>query len=108
MSYRNEHLFITVPKNEAGIHEYENWIEQSDNLEQFKIDPEEYSRLIKSGVIRVLEGTYKDLYIADGESNEISADQLKAVYKAINVVPGVFLSAIDKAIQYGTCVYLDF
>lgn len=46
--------------------------------------------------------------IAESESNIITADQLKAVYNAINVIPGVFMTAVDTAIKYGTCVYLDF
>lgn len=106
--YVNNHMWITVPKNQEGYEEYNIGIEHTENMDEFKLSPEEYHKLNKSGVFRILENKYNDLYIDDAESNMITADRLKAVYNAINVVPGVFLSAIDKAIQYGTCICLDF
>lgn len=101
-------MYITVPKNQKGYEEYDYGIEHTENMVEFTLPQEEFRQLQKSGVIRILEGTYKELYIAESESNIITADQLKAVYNAINVIPGVFMTAVDTAIKYGTCVYLDF
>ncbi len=106
--YVNNHMWITVPKNQKGYEEYDYGIQHTENMDEFKLSPDEYHNLYKAGVFRILENTYKELYIDDFESSTITADQLKAVYDAINVVPGVFIKAVDLAIRYGTCVYLDF
>ena len=106
--YVNNHMWITVPKNQKGYEEYDFGIEHTENMDEFKLSPEEYHKLLKAGVFRILENTYKELYIDDFESATITVEQLKAVYNAINVVEGDFLKAVDLAIKYGTCVYLDF
>ena len=106
--YVNNHMWITVPKNEKGYEEYNYGIEHTENMDEFKLTPEEYHELFKAGVFRILENTYKELYIDDFESSKITTDQLKAVYHSINGVKGVFLTAVDLAIKYGTCIYLDF
>ena len=106
--YVNTHMWITVPKNAKGYDEYNYGIEHTENMDEFKLSPEEYRKLSKAGVFNILEGTYQNLYIANFESSTITADQLKAVYDAINVVPGVFMEAVNLAIKYNTCVYLDF
>lgn len=106
--FENHWMHITIPKNKKGYEEYDLGIEHTENTKRFDLSPEEYQGLSKAGVFRILEGMYSDLYIDHFESNTITADQLKAVYKAINVIPGVFMTAVDMAIQYGTCVYLDF
>ena len=104
----NENMWITVPKNKKGYEEYDQGIEHTENMDEFRFSHEEYEKLNKNGVFRILENTYKELYICEFESATITAEQLKAVYNAINVVDGVFLQAVDLAIKYGTCVYLDF
>ena len=106
--YRNDHMWITVPKNQKGYEEYDVGIEHTENMDEFKLSPEEYHDLLKAGVFRILENTYKELYIDDFESATITADQLKTVYNAINVIDGVFIKAVDLAIKYGTCVFMDF
>lgn len=106
--FENHWMHITIPKNKKGYEEYDFGIEHTENTERFDLTHEEYQRLFKAGVFRILEGEYPDLYIDHFESNTITADKLKAVYNAINVIPGVFMTAVDTAIKYGTCVYLDF
>lgn len=106
--FLNDNKWITVPKNQKGYNEYDMGIEHTENMDEFKLSPDECRELYRSGVFRILENTYKELYIEDTESNTITAEQLKAVYDAINVVKGVFMTAVDLAIKYGTCVFLDF
>ena len=100
--------YITVPKNEQGYKEHDIGIEHTENMEEFIVPEEEYIKLHRNGVFGVLENEYLDVYISDGESSELSAEQLKKVYNAISVLPGTFLTAVDKAIEYGTCILLDF
>ena len=33
---------------------------------------------------------------------------VKNVYDVINVISGVFMEAVNKAIELGTCLFLDF
>jgi len=108
MAYRNEHLFITVPKNDQGYQDYDIGIDESENFLSYKLSPEEYDRLFKAGVFRILEGMFKDVYISDGERNMITAEQFNKVGNAIDIVDGVFMNAVRKAKEYGTCVFLDF
>lgn len=103
----NSIMWITVPKNEKGYEEYDYGIMHTENMDQFKLPTAEYDKLIDSGVFRILENTYKGLYIDAFESCTITADQLKAVYDAINVIDGVFIKAVDLAIKYGTCIYMN-
>lgn len=100
--------YITVPKNEQGYKEHDTGIEHTENMEEYMIPEEEYAKLHQNGVFGVLENECPDVYISDGESSELTAEQLKKVYNAINVLPGTFLTAVDKAIEYGTCILLDF
>ena len=106
--YINNHMWLTVPKNEKGYDEFNYGVEHTENMDEFKLSPDECQKLNKAGVFNILENTYEELYIDDFESNTITAEQLKAVYNDINVVDGVFIKAVDLAIKYGTCVYLDF
>ena len=104
----NNSMYITVPINEEGYKEYDVGIEESPNQIKYHLPFEEYRKLERGGVFDVLERRYIDLYIVDGESAVITAERLKKVYNAINTIPGIFLEAVNKAIEFGTCVCLDF
>ncbi|MBQ9008989.1 MAG: hypothetical protein IJ088_06625 [Clostridia bacterium] len=108
MEHVNNHMYITVPINKEGYDEYDHGIEFSDNLIVYHMPYDEYKKLVRGRVFRVLETRYIDLYIVDGESAVITAERLIKVYDAINAIPGVFLEAVDKAIELGTCVFIDF
>ena len=108
MDYVNDHLFITIPINQKGYEEYNRMIDESENQITYLLSFVEYKKLIDAGVFLVPERRYPDLYITDGESNTITSEQLKNVYDDINVIPGVFMEAVNKAIELGTCVFLDF
>ena len=104
----NNNKWITVPKNPKGYNEYDLGIEHTENMDEFALSLEECRELYRSGVFQILESTYRELYIEDAESNTITSEQLEAVYDEISSVKGVFLTAVDLAIKYGTCVFLDF
>jgi len=48
MAYRNEHLFITVPKNDQGYQDYDIGIDESENFLSYRLSPEEYNARRKS------------------------------------------------------------
>ena len=99
--------FATVPINEDGITDYENGLENSPNFIDYRIPEDEYNSLWENHTFDILNDRF-DIMIDRYESEVIKADQLKKAYDAINVIKGVFLEAVDKAIELGTCVYLDF
>lgn len=99
--------FITVPKNDKGYQEYDIGIEHTENMEEYALSPEEYRELHKNGVFRTLENEL-DVYISDGESCRMNAKDLQRVYMAIDITEGVFMKAVKRAIELGTCMFLDF
>ena len=99
--------FATVPLNRTGVEEIENGVERSGNIIPLIIPQEEYRQLWKTGVFCIINQSF-GLLIDDHESERITAEQLEKVYEAINIVPGVFMKAVDLAIEHKTSLYLDF
>ena len=106
--YIYDRRWVTVPKNEKGYEEYDLGIEHTENMDEFLLSPEEFDKLEKAGVFDILNKTFEGLCIDVYESETVTAEQLKAVYNEISTVDGDFLKAVDLAIRYGTCVFLDF
>ena len=98
---------IFVPKNEKGKESHYWGKADSENLLRFDLSEDEYYKLFKHHVFEILNEKY-DLWIDNGESETITAEQLKESYKEISLLKGVWLEAVNKAIEYGTCVFLDF
>lgn len=99
--------FVTVPINQTGVDEIEQMQEASDNFETYVIPAEEYRALWKAHVFDVINNRF-GLMIDDNESEKVTAEQLKEVSQAIDIVPGVFIDAVKMAIGFGTPIYLDF
>lgn len=99
--------YITVPKNDTGVREYKSLIEESDNLINFTLPEDEYEKLDKHHVFDILNERF-GLMIDICESETVAASQLKQAYQEISLFKGVWLEAVDKAIAFGTCVFLDF
>ena len=99
--------YITVPKNEARIKEYESLIDESENMITYVLPEDEFETLDKHHVFDIINDKC-DLMIDIYESETVSAEELKAVYDEISLLKGVWLDAVNKAIKYGTCVFLDF
>lgn len=100
-------MYIFVPKNETGIESHHWGREDKDNLIEFELSEDEYYTLYKHHVFDILNEKY-DLWIDNGESEKVTAAQLKESYKAISLMKGAWLDAVDTAIKYETCVFLDF
>ena len=99
--------YITVPKHEEGRNDYQEGKEGTENMEEFILPEEEFDTLDRHKVFDIINdkcGLLIDIY----ESETVTAEQLKSVYKEISLMKGIWLKAVNKAIEYGTCVYLDF
>lgn len=102
------HRYLTVPYNEKGIQEYNNGVEESENLYTVELPEDEFIALVKSfGLIN----KECDLLIDDCESESINGDHLIKCQDIIaNVkerIP-VFAKALDMAIDNKTLLALDF
>lgn len=100
--------YISIPKNEIGIAEYDTGIDESENLVMMELPEKEFLQLIPAFSM------FNDMFgimIDDCESEIIKSENLQECYKLINRfgldVP-VFLSAIKEGMKYGTMVALDF
>lgn len=101
------YYFVSVAFNKAGMKELDEMVEHSENCETYIIPEDEYNALWKANVFNVINSRY-GLMIDHDESEKVSAEQLEAVYDAINVVPGVFMNAVNLAIKFKTKIHLDF
>ena len=98
---------IIVPKNQAGIDKYNRGENDETDSIIFRLSGKEFVTLQRHRVFDILNDRF-DLWIDDGESEEISASQLKSAYSAISPVKGEWLKAVDEAIRLKTCMYLVF
>lgn len=98
---------IIVPMNQAGIEKYNRGENDDTDSELFRLSENEFVTLQRHHVFDILNGRF-DLWIDDGESETVSAEQLKQSYSAINMIEGEWKKAIDAALKYGTCVFMVF
>lgn len=99
-------MYLFVAKNEAGVESHYYGKNDRENLIQYELSEDEYYTLWKHHVFDILNDKF-DLWIDNGESETVTADQLKAAYQEISQIKGTWLDAVNKAIEYGTCVFLD-
>jgi hypothetical protein len=103
-----QHRYLTVPYNDKGVQEYNNGVEESENLYTVELPENEFLALVSSfGLINKECG----LMIDDYESETIAGKHLKKCRSIIaNVqesIP-VFTKALETAIEYKTLLGLDF
>lgn len=100
--------FLTVPKNEEGIVEYDMGVESSDNLNVYYLPEEEFENLwVAFNVINY----HCELLIDDYESEIIKGQDLekcKEILLEMKVKGPMFFQALDEAIRYNTLLALDF
>lgn len=101
-----KHGLVSVPFNDEGIKELDDMADSSQNFVTYIIEDKEYHELWRNKIFHIINYRF-GLMIDECESEEVTAEQLKQVYEAINIVPGVFMKAVDEAIKYGTKIYLD-
>ena len=100
-------MYIFIPKNQTGTESHYWGKEDKENLIEFELTEDEYYVLYRHHVFDILNSRY-DLWIDNGESETVTAEQLKESYKEISLVKGTWLEAVDAAIKYNTCAFLDF
>lgn len=99
--------FLTVPKNEEGIIEYDMGIESSNNLNVYILPEEEFNNLWAA--FNVMNGRL-GLLIDDYESEIIENDYLekcKQILQEMKVDSPIFIRALIEAIDYNTILALD-
>ncbi len=99
--------YITVPINQKGIDEYSHMDFETENLLSFVLPEDEYEKLDRHHVFDIINtkcGKMIDVF----ESEKVSADDLKSVYRDISPIKGIWLDAVNKALEYNTCICLDF
>lgn len=99
--------FLTVPINNDGINDYEYGVEGSDNLAEFTLSDEEFTKLYKSGLFSRINKRC-GLMIDDYESETISADNLKKCIDLLQGWRGTFRDACNMAMKHSTFLALDF
>lgn len=100
-------FLLIVPKNSNGIDSYNRGVNDETNQELFSLTRNEYEVLRRHHVFDILNDRF-DLWIDEGESETITAQQLKEIHSSIILSKGSWQAAVDQAIEYNTCVYLVF
>lgn len=100
--------FITVPKNQKGIEEYNVGVESSNNLHSVMLPEKEFRFLLPafSAINNAL-----GLLIDDFESEVINNEHLekcKEIIEGLKIDSPVFGNALEEAIKYKTIIALDF
>ena len=100
--------WLTVPKNEKGVEEYDYGINSSDNLFTFIIPPEEYSNLWVDGIFDKINENC-ELEIDDFESEIIPVEQIeKAIRCVSSSLYPTFYNALQLAEKYHSFLATDF
>jgi hypothetical protein len=99
--------FLTVPKNEEGIIEYDVGIECSDNFNVYILPDEEFNNLwdafmVMNGRLGLLIDEYESEIIEN-----IYLEKCKQILQEMKVDSPVFIRALEEAIGYNTILALD-
>lgn len=106
----NKVRFISVPLNEEGIEEYDQGIENTENIKVFKLDEEEFEELYSSGIFEKIN-LECNLLIDDYESEIIDSKNLELsqnISKGYKLKSDKFNKALELAMGKDTFVGLDF
>ena len=76
-----------------------------ENCIYYTLSRDEYETLRKHHVFDILNDRF-DLWIDEGESETVSADQLKNAYTEVNLMKGEWMKAVDAAIKHNTCLFM--
>ena len=99
--------YLTVPKNQPGMNEYDYGIEHTSNMIERVLGEEEFEALYNKYIFKRINDEC-GLMIDDYESEEISSDNLRKCIHFISEIPGVFYEMAKIALKYDTVLYLDF
>ena len=98
---------LIVPKNEEGKQKCDIGIDDIENQLFFDLSVEEYEVLRENKVFEILNNKY-GLWIDEGETESISANQLKETRNVIIPMRGAWSKAVDAAIGFKTCLITVF
>ena len=99
--------FLTVPKNEEGIIEYDIGIEGSNNLNVYVLPEEEFNNLwAVFDIMNVRWGLLIDEYESEIIENSY-LEICKQILQEMKVDSPIFMSALEEAIRYNTILALD-
>lgn len=99
--------YISIPRNIDGINDYNNMVDESENLELVKIPDDEFSRFYINFCDKLNEVC--DSIIDEFESDTLNNEQLHRAEEILNdikIYPTIYECFI-KALQYDTELYFD-
>ena len=99
--------YLTVPKNDRGIEEYNSGSEHTENLMERVLEEVEFDTLCHERVFKQINDRC-GLMIDDYESEIISSDNISKCIDIISAVPGSFYEMAKAAMQHNTMLCLDF
>lgn len=104
--------YLTIPRNQKGLEEYNQGIEYSENLYAFELPEDEFDILYSSGVFGAINEEC-GLLIDDYESESIARKDFSKCISIIENVSGlpeqsVFREALKLASEEGIMFAMDF
>lgn len=102
--------YVSVPKNQKGIYEYDTGVQGSENLLFYNLPKVEFDYLVDNKIFEYLNEK-GNLMIDDYESEIVSYGVLKRetqIWDKIKDITPTFVDAIEKAITCKTFIGLDF
>lgn len=104
--------YLTIPRNQKGLEEYNQGIEYSENLYVFELPEDEFDILYSSGVFGAINEEC-GLLIDDYESESIARKDFSKCISIIENVsglpePSVFREALKLASEEGIMFAMDF
>lgn len=102
--------YISVPKNNEGIYEYDTGVQGSKNLSFYSLPKNEFEFLINNKIFGYLNDK-GSLMIDDYESEIVPFDLLKQeiqLWDDLKDKAPTFVKAVKEALTYKTFIGLDF
>lgn len=100
--------FLTVPYNADGIEEYNNGIENSNNMCTLELPEEEFEILRECfGILNKECGLLIDDYESEMIAGE-AAIRCKEIIDSLRIQVPVFYKAVDVAIRHAGVIFMDF
>ena len=104
--------YLTIPRNQKGLDEYNQGIEHSENLYTFELPEKEFDILYSSGIFEAINREC-GLLIDDYESESIARKDFAkciSIFDSTSALPepSIFRKALILALEEGIIFALDF
>lgn len=103
--------FLTVPMNDKGINDVDCMRDETPDLLEYVLPPEEFQKLQNAGVFKELNETYNlliDTYESERIPFKACAGSLEILREVGVEKKSIFATALKRALNYGTFVECDF